>query len=200
MRVMIVGQKWLATAVLDAVLEDGYTVSAVVAPAGDRLQAEAGRRGIPYSGLGRSLSADLVPEGTSVILSAHAHAFIPAAARARAAHGALGYHPSLLPRHRGRDAIRWAIHMGERVTGGTVYRMVDLADAGPILAQEWCFIRPEDDAAALWRRELAPMGVSLFRRVLHQLATGSAPAVDQDSSLATWEPAFDRPRLGDESG
>jgi len=42
--------------------------------------------------------------------------------RARARVAAIGYHPSLLPLHRGRDALRWTIRDGDRVTGGSVYR------------------------------------------------------------------------------
>ena len=84
-----------------------------------------------------------------MIVAAHAHTFIPASVRDRARHGAVAYHPSLLPRHRGRDAVRWAIHMGDAVAGGTVYRMVDRVDAGPILAQDWCWIRPGDTPADL---------------------------------------------------
>lgn len=37
-------------------------------------------------------------------------------------------------------------------------------DGGPIAAQDWCFIRPEDDARSLWSRELAPMGLRLRQR------------------------------------
>ena len=128
--------------------------------------------------------------------AAHSHDFIGRKTRALSRLGALGYHPSLLPLHRGRDAIRWAVHMRERVTGGTCYWMTDDVDAGPVAAHDWCFIRPEDDARSLWSRELAPMGLRLFERVLAVLAARRVVCIPQDSSLATWEPAFDgAPRL-----
>ena len=104
--------------------------------------------------------------------------------------GALGYHPSLLPRHRGRDAVRWAIHMGDHVTGGTVYWMDDGADTGPMAAQGWCWVRPGDTAEELWRRDLGPLGVRLFARALGAIEAGCPLAVPQDPELATWEPAF----------
>lgn len=196
MRVMIVGQKWLGAEVLRLCLERGHDVASVAAPdTGDRLYRTAIEAGLRVSACGQSLAPDAVPGGTEVIVAAHAHCFIPAETRARAKYGALGYHPSLLPRHRGRDAVRWVIHMGERVTGGTVYWMTDKADAGPIAAQDWCLVRADDTPAELWRRELAPMGLRLIGKVLDDLTAGRVIAAPQDESLATWEPAFKRPSL-----
>ena len=135
------------------------------------------------------------PADVDVILCAHAHIFIPGAARLAAKFGALGYHPSLLPRHRGRDAVRWAIHMGDVVTGGTCYWMDDGADTGPIAAQDWCWIRPGDTPEVLWRRDLGPMGLRLFGQTLAALDEGRRVAGDQPIELATWEPAFTAGKL-----
>lgn len=196
MRLMVVGQKWLGAEVLRMCIERGHDVAAVAAPdVGDRLYRAAVEAGLRVSACGQSLAPDAVPDGTEVIVAAHAHCFIPAATRAWTRLGALGYHPSLLPRHRGRDAVRWVIHIGERVTGGTVYWMTDRADAGPIAAQDWCLVRPGDTPADLWRRELAPMGLRLIGKVLDDLTAGRVIAAPQDESLATWEPAFKRPSL-----
>ncbi|VFR54796.1 Methionyl-tRNA formyltransferase [plant metagenome] len=201
MRLMVVGQKWLAAELLRQCVADGHQVLAVSAPPADgdeydRLYAAAQQLGIPASLHQGRLPASYVPEGCDLILAAHAHVYVDAAARDRTRLGALGYHPSLLPRHRGRDAVRWAIHMGEPVTGGTVYWMDDGADTGPIARQDWCHIRPGDTPAGLWRRDLAPMGLRLFREVLGRLSRGEVPSVGQDTELATWEPAFHRRRLG----
>lgn len=195
MRVMLVGQKWLGVETLALLLAEGIEVAIVAAPGGDRLGDAAEAAGVPCGDPGRAVNAAWVPEGVDLIVAAHAHCFITAAARARSRHGAIGYHPSLLPRHRGRDAVRWAIHMGERITGGTVYWMTDRADAGPIAAQDWCFIRPGDDATSLWRRDLGPMGLDLIRRVVLEVRDGTVRAIGQDERLATWEPSFERPSL-----
>lgn len=190
MRVVIVGQKWLACQVLRHCLADGQDVLAVICPPGDSLETEARKLAVPVIEEARRVTADHVPE-CDVIVAAHAHAFITSQARDQAVHGALGYHPSLLPRHRGRDAIRWALHMREPVTGGTAYWMDDGADTGPVVAQDWCHVRPDDSAADLWRRELGPMGVRLIIKVLSQLGRGeSCDGIAQDETLATWEPAF----------
>ncbi len=124
MRVMIVGQKWLGAEALNLCLQRGYDVAAVSAPRlDDRLAALATAKGIPVCQVPGRLGADWVPEGVDLLLCAHAHVFITRQAREKTRLGALGYHPSLLPRHRGRDAIHWAIHMGDKISGGTVYWM-----------------------------------------------------------------------------
>lgn len=196
MRLMLVGQQWLGQEVLSGLLRDGHSVQRVASPAGDRLHAAAVSAGIPVDDPGGRLEAAWVPEGLDLLVCAHAHCFVTRGARGRARLGAIGYHPSLLPRHRGRDAVRWAIHMRESMTGGTVYAMDDRADGGPILLQSWCFIRTDDDPASLWRRELGPMGVRLLRAAVAGLASGTLSGHPQDESLATWEPSFSRPRLG----
>lgn len=192
---MLVGQKWLGAETLALLLAKGHEVASVAAPVGDRLHRAAVDAGVPVADPGRILAASWVPPGTELIVAAHAHCFISRIARARARLGAIGYHPSLLPRHRGRDAVRWTIHMRDQVAGGTVYWMTDRADGGPIAAQAWCHVRPGDTADSLWRRELGPIGLQLLGTVIDAVAIGELIRTPQDESLATWEPAFDRPAL-----
>lgn len=197
---MLVGQKWLGAEVLGGLLEVGHEVAAVAAPADDRLYAAAVASGIPAADPGGALQGAWVPDGVDLIVAAHAHCFVTKRARNRARHGAIGYHPSLLPRHRGRDAVRWTIHMGDRIAGGTVYWMTDRADAGPIAAQGWCHVMPGDDAATLWRRDLGPLGLRLLLDTVEEVAGGRIVRLPQDEALATWEPSFDRPPLRGGSG
>jgi len=131
--------------------------------------------------------------------AAHGHTFLGKGLRDRARCGAIGYHPSLLPRHRGRDAVRWAVKMGDAVTGGTVYQLTDTPDAGPILAQHWCWVYPSDTPKTLWRDRLAPLGLDLLRAVLLDLGAGRLRPVAQDERAATWEPAFSRPPLASQA-
>ena len=196
MRVMIVGQKWLAAELLRLCLARGDDVAAVSAPRmDDRLAALATAEGIPVCQVPKRLTGEWVPAGVDVLLCANAHVFVTAEARGKARLGALGYHPSLLPRHRGRDAIRWALHMGDVVTGGTVYWLDDGADTGPIAAQDWCWAEPGDTPESLWRRVLGPMGLRLFDQVLAALDTGAVPSASQDTRMATWEPSFNPGKL-----
>lgn len=197
MRIMIVGQKWLAAEVLNLCVSLGHEVVIAAAPnIEDRLLKTAIEQNIPVIVIDRRLDLQHIPDEIDLIIAAHAHCYIAAEAREKARLGAIGYHPSLLPLHRGRDAIAWAIRMHEPVTGGSVYWMNDHTDGGPIIAQDWCFIRSDDTAAMLWRRELAPMSLRLFHQALKQIGTGDIQMRTQDEALATWEPALEREKLG----
>ena len=197
MRVMIVGQKWLAAEVFALCQRRGDDIAAVCAPRiDDRLATLATAAGLPVCTAAGRLDAVRVPDGLDLLICAHAHAYIDSSARGKTRLGALGYHPSLLPRHRGRDAVRWAIHMGDKTTGGTVYWMDDGADTGHIARQDWCWIRPDDTADTLWRRELAPMGIRLFEAALAYIDNGVSQRSPQLAAVATWEPALRAGRLG----
>jgi methionyl-tRNA formyltransferase len=194
MNVLIAGKKWFGASVFDALRSlPGVSVPFVSAPAGDRLTFAAERHGATVIPAG-TLKAETMPDGVDLIVAAHSHDFIGERTRLRARWGGIGYHPSLLPLHRGRDALRWVIRMRERVTGGSVYRLSNRMDGGDILAQRHVFIRPDDTAEELWRRDLAPLGVDLLRDVVQRFAReGYVQGTAQDESLATWEPSIDRP-------
>lgn len=191
MKIVLFGQKWLAVEVLRELLcLPGVEIAAVCPDTEqDRLATAVRQRGIPVVDMATVPTCDMA-------VAAYCQRYIPAGVRARCGLGVLAYHPSLLPRHRGRDAVRWTIAMREPVAGGSVYWMDDGADTGPIEAQSWCHVLPGEDAAALWRRELAPMGIRLLVQAVSRLARGEKPlAVPQDERAATWEPAFTRQRF-----
>jgi methionyl-tRNA formyltransferase len=197
MRILLAGQKRFGRDVLYMLLDAGHDVAACACPVDDADRTWIGcqNKSVPVIRAG-TLRADRVPAGTDLIVAAHSHDFIGRATRNATRCGAIGYHPSLLPLHRGRDAIRWAIKMGDPVTGGTVYWMTDTVDGGPIAMQDWCFVRPGDTALELWKRDLAPMGVRLLSEVVERIANGSCGYAEQDPALATWEPSMDgAPRL-----
>lgn len=160
----------------------------------DRLRSWAYPRDIPWTD-SAELRAMQVPDGVDVIVAAHSHAFLGRHTRARAAVATIGYHPSLLPLHRGRDAIRWTIRDGDKVTGGSVYHLTERTDAGPLAAQEHLFVPPGSTAQSLWREHLAPLGVRLLLKVVADLAQDRRIEVPQDEKVATWEPAMDSPPL-----
>ena len=191
MRILLCGQKSFGRSILKLLLRRGDDVAAVCCPGGnDKLNSLRWGEGLPWIESG-ALSARACPPGLDLIIAAHSHDFIGKKTRAKARLGAVGYHPSLLPLHRGRDAIRWAIKMGDKVTGGSVYWLSNTVDGGHVGAQDWCFIRPDDDPLSLWIRELAPMGERLFGKTLEQLDRGVCVRKAQDPSLATWEPSME---------
>lgn len=208
MNIALCGRGWFGAETLALVRARGHHVALVTAPTetSDRLANAARRAGVPVLDPSRFHST-LVPDDTDLIVAAHAHHFIARQARNRARFGAIGYHPSLLPLHRGRDAVRWTVHMRDRVAGGSVYWLTDTVDGGPIAAQDFCLVRPTDTARSLWERDLGPLGLRLFGRVLDDIARGVLVRIEQDERLATWEPSFgvapihrpEVPRLGDGS-
>ena len=198
MRIVLFGQKWLAAEVLKALTSlPGVDVIAVCPDgemprdrAGDRLAVAAHEQGVPvYDDMGVLPDCDMA-------VAAYCQRYIPAAVRARCGLGVLAYHPSLLPRHRGRDAVRWTIAMRDPIAGGTVYWMDDNADTGPVEAQDWCHVLPGETAPELWHRALAPMGVRLLTEAVSRLTAGKNPCnFLQDERAATWEPAFTTQKL-----
>lgn len=105
--------------------------------------------------------------------------------------GTLIFHPSLLPRHRGRDAIRWAYHLEEKYTGATWFWADSGLDTGDICEQEVVAIdgkRPRD----FYEQDVIPVCVRLLRYVILDLKAGIVRRRPQNEAAATAEPAFPR--------
>jgi glycine cleavage system regulatory protein len=182
--------------VFDALRKDGVEIVRVVAPEADDRLAQAGRAaGVPVSILEnpKLVPAGDVPEGTDLIVAAHTHARVSNEALAHSRLGGIGYHPSLLPRHRGIAAVEWTLLEGDPIAGGSVYHLADGWDAGAIAAQDWCFVLKGETARELWERALAPMGLRLLTQVVRQAARdGVLPAQAQDARFATKAPMIRR--------
>jgi methionyl-tRNA formyltransferase len=94
--------------------------------------------------------------------------------------GVFGMHPSLLPRHRGRAPIPWAILSGLAKTGVTLFEITDAtADSGPIVGQVEIPLAPDETATTLFEK-VSDAHVDLIRTYLPQLDAGTAPRLPQD--------------------
>jgi len=105
--------------------------------------------------------------------------------------GAICYHPSILPRHRGASAINWAVMMGDTRTGLTIFWPDGGIDTGPILLQKEIDIGGGDTTGSLYFNHLFPMGIQALVEALDLIESGDAPRIAQDESLATYEPPCD---------
>jgi methionyl-tRNA formyltransferase len=193
MKVTLVGSRWFGAEALKILQARGDAIHVVGLVAEDALVRAAAAANLPLVVLdhARKVTAEHVPDDTDVILAAHAHAFITADACAKARIAAIGYHPSLLPRHRGIAAVEWTILSKDPVAGGSIYHLSETMDGGALALQDWCFVYPDDDAGSLWRRELGPMGLRLIREVLAMIdRDGAAPSRPQDPRAATLAPAI----------
>jgi methionyl-tRNA formyltransferase len=101
--------------------------------------------------------------------------------------GAVGVHPSLLPRHRGPDPYFWAIESGDSETGVTAHRLDEHYDTGPILAQRRISIDPSWNAWTLARRLDRP-SLALLREIVGAFAQGrpprETPQLEEGATLA----------------
>ena len=193
MKCVLVGSRFFGATVFEALRkEKGVEIANVVAPAADdRLAIAARNAGVAVHVLEnpKLVPGEAISEGTELILAAHTHARVGDEALARSRLGGVGYHPSLLPRHRGIAAVEWTILEGDPVAGGSVYHLSHGWDAGAIAAQDWCFVEKGETARELWERALAPMGLSLLTGVV-QFArlNGYLEAREQDTRFATKAP------------
>jgi methionyl-tRNA formyltransferase len=192
MRITLVGSRHFGVTTLNMLRQQGVDiVRVVVADAEDRLAAAARAAGIEVVAQAnpKLVVAAEIPDGTDLIVTAHSHARIGREALAKARLGGIGYHPSLLPRHRGIAAVEWTIREGDPIAGGTVYHLADRMDAGAIAAPEWCFGKKGESARELWERALAPLGLKLLGEVIdHAKTNKSLPAKPQDEQFATLAP------------
>jgi methionyl-tRNA formyltransferase len=96
-----------------------------------------------------------------------------------------GMHPTLLPRHRGRAPIPWAILSGLTKTGVTLFEITDpTADSGPIVGQIEIPIAPDETATTLFER-ISEAHVQLIREAVPLIIDGSAPRIAQDARRAS---------------
>ncbi|MDO4450818.1 MAG: formyltransferase family protein [Moraxella sp.] len=117
----------------------------------------------------KTLTADQVPTGVDIILTAHAYCFVKKQARDKARLGAVGYHPSLLPKYKGKHAVKLAFDNGDKIVGGSLYQLDDGWDTGQVLAQKSVMVDGGDTMTSLWQDKLAPLGLELFRGFLNGL-------------------------------
>ena len=192
MRLTLVGSRHFGVTTLNMLREHHVTLVRVVVHDGeDRLAAAARAAGIEVvvQADPKLVTAAEIAPGTDLIVTAHSHARVSREALAAAKFGGVGYHPSLLPRHRGIAAVEWTIKEGDPIAGGSIYHLADRMDAGAIAAQDWVFVKKGETARELWERALAPLGLRLLGEVIdYAKAFKTLPAKPQDEQFATKAP------------
>jgi methionyl-tRNA formyltransferase len=207
-RVVFAGSAEFSVPVLRALAASDHQVTQVLtAPdrAGSRgaaaprpVKEEARRLGLPVEqpsrltwDFWRESPAKLEPE--ALVVAAYGQ-LVPLDVLRSLAHGGLGVHPSLLPRHRGASPVAAAILAGDYRTGVTVFRMGERMDAGPILAQQALPV-PAGATTAQFTVRLAQLGAQLAVQVLDRLEGEGVEEIPQLESGATYAH-----RLGRQAG
>ena len=204
MRIAIIGQAAFGAAVYQRLRDDGHTIVGVFTPPeGERPDplAEAARGHSVALHQPRRWQRKGVPEEPAL----HAYAatdpalnvmafvtqIIPPQVLDHPPHGTIQYHPSLLPKHRGRSAINHALINGDAETGLTIFWVDSGIDTGPILLQKRIPIGEDDTLSSLYRQHLFPLGVEALGEAVRLIAAGQAPRLPQNEAEASYEPPWE---------
>lgn len=196
MRIVYFGTPEIAASQLEAILNAGYEVAAVVTapdrPAGRGKQLHASevkecalRHGLPvlqpeklkdesFIGQLRSYNADLF-----VVV---AFRMLPEVVWAMPPLGTFNLHASLLPQYRGAAPINHAIINGETETGLTTFLLDKEIDTGAIIMQEKVAIRETMNAGEL-HDTLMELGNSVVVKTLKMIENGEVKLETQNSVI-----------------
>lgn len=209
LRVAVFGQAAFGRDVLLRLLSAGHEVVGVFAPPapasaagrGDALAEEAQRLGLRLLRpralrRGGAAIAERVAEHAALGAELNVLAFVtqilPMEILNAPRLGSLCFHPSLLPKFRGGNALAWQIIMGERESGVTIFRPDAGVDTGPIVLQQGGFaIEKHHTAASLYFEQLYEPGVAAMLRAVELVERGEAQPRPQDERLASHQGLVD---------
>jgi hypothetical protein len=127
------------------------------------------------------------PEAATVALAPRLTRFLPRHEWSAPQLGTLVFHPSILPYHRGPDAIRWTVALGERVSGVTWFWADHGLDTGPICDQEPVLLMPGESPGRAYHTRFIPAGLRSLARAAEGILASRPRRVDQDNAQATYE-------------
>ena len=193
LKIIYFGTPEFAASQLEAILDAGYDVAAVVTMP----DKPAGRgRKIQYSEVKKTaLEHNLPllqpeklkdPAFLEQLASYQANLFIVVAFRMLPAvvwqmpkFGTFNLHASLLPQYRGAAPINFAIINGETETGLTTFFLNEEIDKGAVIMREKVSIRPDETAGEL-HDELMLLGNKVVVETIKEIESGKTCAQPQD--------------------
>lgn len=98
-----------------------------------------------------------------------------------AAKGVIGYHPTDLPRNRGRHPIIWTLALGLKQSASTFFVMNEMPDAGPIVDKKLVFVGPEDNASMLYERLMQAAEIQIVQ-IARRIVSNTLVLEPQDLS------------------
>lgn len=96
---------------------------------------------------------------------------------------AVGFHPTALPKNRGRHPIIWSLALGLKETGSTFFYMDGGADTGDIISQKIIPIDYVDDASSLYEKILHSARAQV-KEFSSEMLKGPVYGKPQDEMLA----------------
>lgn len=199
-KVVFMGTPDFSVPVLQTLIEDGYSIAAVVTqpdrPVGRKrmltpppVKAAAMEHNIPVLQPEKLRSSeelqqiiDLEPD---VIVTAAYGQILPKELLEAPKFGCINVHASLLPELRGGAPIHYAILQGKPKTGITIMYMAERLDAGDIISQAEVIIEETDHVGSL-HDKLSAAGSKLLSETLPKLIAGEVSPVPQEEAKATF--------------
>ena len=163
LKAAFLGQKAIAAACLEILLEEGFrdlVQTAVLVSDPDFRDAFAGRPGvpglfIPNAGRGtEALLAAMKATGADLLISVQHPWILPAVVIEAAPRGAFNLHNARLPDYRGHGSISHAILNGDRTYATTIHWMAPEVDRGPIVCEREVQVGPRETAFSLYGKTL----------------------------------------------
>ena len=200
LRIAVFGQGDFGATCVDRFREDGHEVVAIFAPADsgrpEPLAARAGELGVPLvrRRFYQKKTGETIPEAVESYRSFEADlnvlasftSFLPADITDAPPHSSLCFHPSLLPRFRGGNAMQWQIILGEPEVGVSIFIPDEGVDTGPIVVQRaGVKIEPADNTTKLFFKKLQPLGIEAMVEAVNAIDRGTAAPKPQNESQAT---------------
>ena len=204
-RIVYMGTPEFAVPPLEALIEAGYTIPAVITVAdkpagrGRKLRESAVKVCAVRNGLKVLQPTNLKDEDfVTELRSLNADLFIVVAFRmlpeivwSMPALGTFNLHGSLLPKYRGAAPIHWAIINGDRSTGLTTFLLDKKIDTGGTLLQIEHPITNGMTTGEL-HNELMSLGPELVLNTVEGLVTGMLRPKAQNNELATHAPKLNK--------
>ena len=195
MRIILVGQGPFGEKVLDALIKKGEDIVGVFCPkakSGEAMKGLAESASIKVFQPAHMRDADVhqayLDLKPDLVVLAFVTDILPESLLDIPSIGTICYHPSLLPKHRGSSGINWAVIQGDTRTGLTILWADKGIDTGAILLQKEVDIAPHDTTGSLYFNSLFPMGIDAIVEAVDLIKSGNAPKIQQDETLATYEP------------
>lgn len=200
MRIALIGQAAFGEAVFHALSDAGEQIVAVSSVRGtearpDPLWVAGDAADVPVFATGALKRPDVLEAYAATLPDLCVMAFVthilPERVLTLPRLATIQYHPSLLPHHRGRSAINWAIRAGDATTGVSVFWVDGGIDTGPILLQRDVPVGADDTVGSLYFDRLFPLGVESLVEAVRLVREGAAPRIPQDESQAAYEAPAD---------
>lgn len=204
-RIVFFGTPEFATASLNALVEAGFDVCAVVT-ALDKPQGRSKKR-IPSdvkkfavdNGIKILQPANLKsPAFVEELKKMEANAFVVVAFRmlpekvwSMPQDGTINIHGSLLPKYRGAAPIHWAVIAGEEESGVTAFRLQHAIDTGGIIKQAKAPIADTDTTGVVYHR-LMKLGAQTIVETMDEIRKGTAIVTPQNEAEVSHAPKIQK--------